>query len=451
MRKFIFGIVFFSLVGAAAQEVKELTLEECINVAMDRNIDLKRSKNNEMIARANRFQSMMNFFPSVSAGINYDYFFGNFFDQNAARQVSETSNSSNPNLSSTVTLFNGFANQYNLKQRTNEEKSAQAGVENAELNVRTTVLVAYLNAVLSKESLKIVEQRFALLEAQLDREEKRVSIGVGNLDAVYNLRSDLSNEKQNLISAKNEVASTRLTLLQAMRLDPRENYDVSPTEIVEEELLTEMDGFEVVLAESLGHNPAIKQAESDRLAAQYFMKGASARMLPTISAFGRVGSNYSSNGARNPETGAFEPDASFRDQLEFNQFEYLNFSLNIPIFNRFQARRDVQVAKVGILNADLDYEAAENTVTNLVQRAYLDMLNAQTSYQSAKENLEAQNSIFEFIKKRFETGNTDFNAYQESLTNKNRAEFQLVNAKYSIVFRKRILELYREDGKSEGI
>ena len=255
MRKIVFGIILITCFEGSAQEVIELTLEDCIEVAMDRNIDLQRAKNNEMIARANRFQSIMNFFPTLSAGINYDYFFGNFFDQNAARQVSETSNSSNPNISSSVVIFNGMSNQYNLKQRISEQRSASAGVENAELNVRTGVLVSYLNAVLSKESLKIVEARVKLLESQLDREEKRVSIGVGNLDAVYNLRSDLSNEKQNLVSARNDVASSRLTLLQAMRLNPQDNYDVNPTEILEEDLLTEIDQFDIVLAESLVRTP----------------------------------------------------------------------------------------------------------------------------------------------------------------------------------------------------
>lgn len=443
MRKFIFGILLTTGFIVTSQEVRELTLEECISVALEKNIDLRRSRNNEIIARANRFQSIMNFFPTLTAGINYDYFFGNFFDQNAARQVSETTNSSNPNLSSSLTIFNGFSNQYNLKQRINEQKAAEAGVDNAQLNVRANIMTFYLNAVLSRENLKIAEDRVQLLEKQLDREEKRVSVGVGSLDAVYNLRSQLANEKLNLITAKNTVATNRLALIQAMQLDPKDNYDIQPLNISEEQLLVELDPFDQVLSESLGYSPSIMQAESNRDAAKYSMKGTSADRFPTIAAFGRVGSNYSSNGARNPETGAFEPDAEFFDQLEFNQFEYVNFSLNIPIFNRFQTSRDVQMAKVGVLNADLDYQQARNTVTNIVQQAYLDMLNAQTTYQSAKENLEAQNSTFEFIKKRFETGNTDFYSYQESLNNKNRAEAQLINAKYTIVLRKRILDLYR--------
>ncbi|WP_462252178.1 TolC family protein [Ekhidna sp.] len=448
MRKLIFGtmlIMYFLSSAQNEQAVQELSLDECINVALERNIGLKRAKNNQLIAKANRFQAIMNFFPSVTAGINYDYFLGNFFDQNAARQVSATTNTSNPNLSANATLFNGFANQYSLKQRINEERSAKANVDNAMLNVRASVLSSYLDVVLSKENLKIATERVELLENQLDREEKRVSVGVGNLDAVYNLRSQLSNERQNLIDARNLVESNMLTLIQSMQLDPKNRYDVKPEFIAEEDLLADLEPFDLILGEALELNPSIEGAEADRKAAKYNLKNNSAQRLPTITAFGRIGSNYSSNGALNPETGAFEPDASFADQLRFNEFEYLNFTLNIPIFNRWRTNTNVQTAKVGVLNADLDYQDAVVSVTNLVQRAYLDMVNAQTSYSAAKDNLEAQQSIFEFMKKRFETGNTDFNSYQESLTNKNRADLQLLRAKYSFVFRKRILDLYRDN------
>ena len=95
------------------------------------------------------------------------------------------------------------------------------------------------------------------------------------------------------------------------------------------------------------------------------------------------------------------------------------------------------------MNAQLQADQAMLDVTNAAQRDYLDLVSAQTSYQTAQENYEALNQTFEFMKKRFETGNTDFYSYLESLNNKNRAEAQLINAKYTIVLRKRILDLYR--------
>lgn len=425
------------------EEVIVLTLDDCVNYALENNIALKRSKNGALAAKANHFQAIMNYFPSLSAGINYDFFFGNFFDQNAARQVSETTSSSNPNLSSSLVLFNGFANHYTLKQRIQERKSADENIKSAQLSVETNILFFYLSVATSKETVKVSQDRVNNLQEQLDRELKRIEVGVGDPQTAYQLRGQLSNEKLNLTNSQNNLRSNLLQLVQEMQLDTDKIYDIAAVEVSDEDLLLEIDPFDQVLNESLNINPDLKRVEADLQASRYSLKSFRAQRFPTINVFGRIGSNYSTNGARNPSTGDFEPDASFSDQIDFNRFEYVNFSLNIPIFSQYRTSTNIQVAKVGFLNAELDRQQTINTITNTVQRVYLDLVAGQQTYNSARENLDAQNSSFEFIKKRFDVGNTDFNSYLQALRNKNQAEFQMVSSKYEILFRKKILDLYR--------
>ncbi|MEM6830601.1 MAG: TolC family protein [Bacteroidota bacterium] len=445
MKLFLSLPLFFASLVAFTQEQDTvvLTLDDCINYAIENNIALQRAKNSELIARANRFQAIMNFFPTLTAGINYDFFFGNFFDQNAARQVSETTNSSQPNLSSSLTIFNGFSNQYFLKGRIQEQKSAEENVKNMTLNVTANILLFYLQVATNKERVNVSQGRVDLLETQLDRELKRIEVGVGSPEAAYQLKGQLSNEKLTLITDKNNLRRNLLTLVQEMQLGVDKVYDVSTLEVSDSDLLLKIDPFDQVLSESLSINPNLKRANADLEASRYSLKAFKAARTPTVAFFGRIGSNYSSNGARNPETGDFEENASFQDQLEFNQFEYVNFSLSIPIFSRYERTTDVQVAKVNYVNAELDKKQAVNNITNTVQQVYLDLIAGQQTYQSAVENMEAQESSFRFIKKRFDVGNTDFNAYLESLNNKNAAEIQLLSSKYEILLRKKILDLYR--------
>lgn len=443
--KTIFTLLFvFFLYQAQAQaDTVVLTLDECIKTALERNVSLKQARNNEIIAESNRLQAIMNFFPTLSAGINYDFFFGNFFDTNAARQVSATSNSSNPNISSSAVLFNGFSNHFQLQQRKHEQITSLETTKGTQLDVESAILSMYLNVILDKENIKIASERVALLEAQLNREKKRESVGVGNLESVYNFQGQLANQRLALNNLENTLQRDLLTLFQSMQLEPGVNVvEVEAYEVADTVLLEELDAFELILDKSINGNPTIKASKSSYHASGYQLKSARAQRYPTISAFGRIGSNYSSNGAWDPSTGDFNDKASFSEQMRFNEFEYVNLSLNIPIFTRWQTSNSIQVAKVGMANAELDVAASVNTITNLIQTAYLDLVAAQNTYVSAKENLEASSQAFDFMKKRFETGNTDFFTYLESLNNKNRAEIELVNAKYSIVFRKKILDLY---------
>ena len=94
-----------------------------------------------------------------------------------------------------------------------------------------------------------------------------------------------------------------------------------------------------------------------------------------------------------------------------------------------------------MLNADIAKNETEQAVKNNIQQVYLDLIAAQETFKASEENLKALNQSFQFVKQRHERGLTDFYTYLESLNNKNRAEIELANAKYSIVFRKKILEL----------
>ncbi|MFY0606364.1 MAG: TolC family protein [Cyclobacteriaceae bacterium] len=445
MRKaFLVFAVLFSNMGWAQNPVQPLSLDDCITTALENNIELKQAKNNEIIAESNRMRAIMNFFPTLSAGINYDFFFGTFFDPNAARQVSETTSSSSPNLSSSLTIFNGFSNHHRLNQSRHAQDAAKAATENSALSVEGNILTFYLNVILDKENIKIAEERVELLSAQLEREKLRESVGVGNLESVYNFQGQLASQKLTLNNLQNTLKRDLLGLFQAMQLDPNDaEYEVVGYDVQEDELLLEEAPFSEVLSACIDNSPALKAANSNFNASKFAFKSARAQRYPSITAFGRLGSNYSTNGALNPEDGSFLPDATFSEQMTFNEFEYVNFSLNIPIFTRFETTNNIQIARVSMANSELQVTQEMNNVTNLVQTAYLDLVNAQDTYVSAKENLEAAAQTFDFMKKRFETGNTDFYTYLESLNNKNSAQLQLVNAKYSIVFRKKILELYR--------
>ena len=100
-------------------------------------------------------------------------------------------------------------------------------------------------------------------------------------------------------------------------------------------------------------------------------------------------------------------------------------------------------AKVFYLNSELDNKQTLLNVNNGIQRNYLDLIAAQSSYTTALDTYDAANQTFEFVKRRFDNGNTDFYTYLESLNNKNRAEGQLNSAMYSMILRNRILNLYR--------
>jgi outer membrane protein len=220
-------------------------------------------------------------------------------------------------------------------------------------------------------------------------------------------------------------------------------YAIQGYEISDVDLLSELESFDVVLNDCVDKSPALRQAEFQLMASQAQLNRSRAELFPTLTASGGFFSRYSSNGARNPETGEIEFDADYLTQMDYNFGQTAGITLRIPVFNRYSTMTNIQVAKINRANAELSNQQSYQDVVNAVQSVYLDLVAAQTTYISARDNLEALDQSFQFMEKRYETGNTDFYTYLEALNNKNRAEIQLINARYSIVLRKKILDTYR--------
>ena len=241
-------LIIFLLVATSASDSagqKMLTLDECIKIAMDNNIDLKRARNNSLIAKSNRFQALMNFLPNVSGQIDFTQINRSTFDA-VSEQLVTNFRTSDPSINANFLIFNGFGNHYNRKATEQALLATESGIEEQKQSVKSAILGSYLSVILDKENIKIAEQRIDLLEAQLSREQKRLSVGVGNLEQVYNFRSQLANEKLRLVNLRNTLKTDKLTLIQSLQLDVTEDIEFAAYELQSDEVLLETEPFKDV-------------------------------------------------------------------------------------------------------------------------------------------------------------------------------------------------------------
>ena len=96
MRKFIFGILFLAGTALFAQELKELTLQQCIDLAVNRNLTIKQNQNNLIAAKSNKRQAVFNFLPDLNASAGYFLREGSFFDNSSGQFATTTTRSSRP-------------------------------------------------------------------------------------------------------------------------------------------------------------------------------------------------------------------------------------------------------------------------------------------------------------------------------------------------------------------
>ncbi len=129
-------------------------------------------------------------------------------------------------------------------------------------------------------------------------------------------------------------------------------------------------------------------------------------------------------------------------QINNNLSEVVGISLQIPIFNNGQVMLNKQNADLAIINTQLNQQIAINTMRQNVTQAINDLKAAIASYTAAEKNLAAAQSAFEFAEKKFNMGTASSFDYTNAINIKAQAESTLVQAKYDMIFKSKIIDYY---------
>jgi outer membrane protein len=438
--KRLFTIALLALLSSStvwAQRV--LTLEECIDIALQSNLSIKRAKNQAEIAKAQYTQSKFNFLPSLSAGASHSWREGLQFDQTTGNLVNTTALSGGMSIDASLTLFDGFSNLYGKQQAKASYQASEEAVRGTVQSIQAQIVGAFLQVITIKEGLKMNQATLSLLNEQLDRERKRENAGVGNMEQVYNFQSQVAQQQLTIVNQNNQLESAKLSLIQLLLLDPAEDYQFEGITSNDAELNKELEDYNTVYSSSMDFSPSVKSAELNLDAAEKNLQISKFNWMPTLGLRSGWSTGWSSN-LRNQGDGSV---VDLSTQLDRNRVKSASLSLGIPLFSRFQNRTQLQTSKIQVLNSQLALEQAKNDLTNQVQQAYLDLLNAKTSYAAAKESKLSLDQSFDFAKNRYDNGTIDFVTYLQSLTAKNRGDLELVRSKYSILLRQFILDIYK--------
>ena len=133
---------------------------------------------------------------------------------------------------------------------------------------------------------------------------------------------------------------------------------------------------------------------------------------------------------------------SFTRQFDDNFNQSVGVTLQIPIFNRFTARTSVRKAKLNYEYSVISTQLARNTLSKTIIQALLDVQSADKSYQSAVQTYEANKEAFNTIQQRYNVGLVNSLDYNTSLTNYNKAESDMIEARYTLIFRSKVIDYY---------
>ncbi len=454
------------------------TLRGAVDYALAHNLDVRQAVLNSRTSRTYLTQSKAALLPSANLNGSQVWNYGTNVNPLTYEFQSQTIRSNNFSAVSQVVLFQGFQLRNTIKRNALDYQAALGDIDKARNDLSLNVAGQYLQLVLAEELIRSNQTRVASSRAQVARTEillRAGSVAEGNL---LDSQSQLASDELNVVTATNQRDIARLNLTQLMNLEPAAAavfaVDVPALPDPDDEAPLDLnlaDAYQTAAA-SL---PEIRAAELRVQSARRGLDLARGAYYPRLALGGSVQTGFSSSATARQFNGdstvtrvpvfQYDPASStpltptnlrvvsvqpgydflprgFFNQLNDNIGRTIQFSLSVPLLNGLQVRNNVQRALINEDVAQLRADQARLTLRQSIEQAYADARAAQLQYIFAKRQVTALTTSQRNAEIRFNNGllnGTDFNIAKNNLT---AAESSRLQAKYSFIFRRKVLDFY---------
>jgi len=437
-------LVVLAPLRSAAQKL--VPIKVAIYHALDNNLQVKQARFQEALSEEDLKQAKSQFYPTLNAQLGGSMRFGRYFDQTTGQLVPSV-NTANGGISTDVPIFQGFQRINQIRANKSQLAADQSNVEKAKNDLVLSVATTYLEALTNQDLLTAAEQQLKLSQRQLEVANANYEVGNNTLADLSQAKSQVATDELNVTSAQNAFDLSMLNLKQLMEMDPAEDIMLEKPDIEQVENVPVVYDAGEVFATALASQPDIQAAEFSTEVAKANIDIAKGSYYPTLG-FGAGYSTSVSSVASQPI--AFDEEGrpteygrvSFRDQLKNNESPYIGLSLNIPIFNRFQTRTNVNKAKINYQYALTNEQLAKNNLNKIIAQAVLDLRAAKTRYRSTETAFASAKDAFEVISQRYDVGLANSVELFTAQTTMNRAEFDHIQARYDILFRSKVIDFY---------
>lgn len=427
---FSFLIPSLGFAQAQTQQPATLTLEECVQYALENSINIKNAVIDEEIADARVKETRGIGLPQVDATVGilhnqklprfYAQYFtpvdgeAGFFDLSGIPGIQDgdvvglpnffqLQSSGNAALSVNQILFNG-SYLVGLKAANAYRELSIRSTRQSKEEIVQQVTKAYYAVLINKDRMQLFDNNIARVDSLLKTTQALNKNGFAEGIDVDRIQVTLNN----LIAERDKFYNMQELAVHLLKFQM--NYPM------EQPLDVAGDIASLQVDESLLQNYALNWdytqrsdyalLEANRNLQALDVKNKFSTALPSLSAFANLGySTQSPNigGIFKTETRGVESTPEYGPDKWYS-FTSFGLNLNIPIFSGLQRSFKLQQAKLNLMKIENNFVSLKSAIDLEVKRAAISFLNAIKSLESQRANTTLAENIARITKIKYEEG-----------------------------------------------
>jgi outer membrane protein len=370
--RFFFILLLCAAIIAPAKITAQpfLSLQEAIANALKNNYDIQLLKNDSTAFALDNTYAKAAFLPRLNGSTGLVFNNNNQKQKLSDGSIRQQSGIRSDNVTAAValnwTVFDGlkmFATRDKLAEFV---KLGELNIKNQVVNTIAAVITNYYNIVRQKQQLKAIQEQMGLNEERLKQADKKLSVGLGAKPDVLLAKTDINAQSAALLQQQTliEQLKEQLNLLMAAPINTI--YEVADSIPINNDLI-----ITDILTAAETNNPALQVAKQNITIAGLTLAERKAERFPTVN----INSAYNFGKTDNRTVlNTFTP--LYNRNLGFNY----GISATIPIFNGFNAKRQVQQAQL-----DIDYSKIQYNQVKAANEIAIS--NAFKTYELQKKTL----------------------------------------------------------------
>ena len=344
-RLFLITLLLATVFSVQAQKV--WTLDECIDYALEHNLDIRKTQLALQQAEYQWKTSKNAWLPTLNANAGEYLGFGQSPSYTGV-YVSDNSSSASFGANLSLPLFQGLSLYNTAKADALNLRAAEMDQKAAQLNLKLNVMAFYMQVLYGKEKVEIARRQTELSSEQLEKTQQLFESGrIAEAD-VYESQAQLASDQASLTQAETDLALSLLTLTQVLEIEDFEGFEISEPEAYFANQEPQLSTPQSTIEHALLNQPAMEAARLRLQKSHYDLKATKSAWYPSLDFY----AGYS-NGLYHYFT-AYYPNTPIDEQLKRNSRAQLGVSLNIPIFNGMKTKYRVKMTELSIDDQQLD-------------------------------------------------------------------------------------------------
>jgi outer membrane protein len=391
--KRVFTAGLLTLLTLSLSAADKLTLEQCIQAAIENNKTLQMGEIGVRQANLDTKSKYSNLYPSVGASAGES-------GGNGGTKLGTSANLNqkiySPGLYSEIKLAK---NQTDITRLNQDELIAQ---------IRTAVETAFYNILTSQGLLNVYRENITTSDENLRMIQTMFKLGTRTESDVLQAEVQKGEIENKLISQELELVNEKRSLAVLMGTSPDQDFEIEEADVEQIAVPTLAEARELLFKNNREYQSLQKSLKSEQLS----LKITRESYFPTISA----GYGYSKNW-----TGATAGNGSGS----------WNLSASVGLFNGFSKKQAVQKSQLSLKSAEVELSAKEQELLGTLLTYYSNLDNYNKVIVLQEKTLESARKNYELIARQYELGMATLLQQTTAQVSVLEAQTNLVKAKYS--------------------